>query len=81
MPEDPVWTYFDAQHQSILDRMKKSYQAAVAVVQRMSPVEFLGFSITDSVVQANETRTRCLLGSQGRFSHSLPHNRESALPH
>ena len=80
MPEDPVWTYFDAQHQSILDRMKKSYQAAVAVVQRMSPVEFLGFSITDSVVQANETRTRCLLRSPGCFSHSLPHNWECALP-
>jgi len=36
MPEDPVWTYFDAQHKSILDQMKKSYQATVAVVQRMS---------------------------------------------
>jgi exocyst complex component 2 len=37
MPEDPVWIYFDAQHKSILDQMRKSYQAAVAVVQRTSP--------------------------------------------
>jgi exocyst complex component 2 len=36
MPEDPVWTYFDAQHKFILDQMKKTYQAAVDVVQRMS---------------------------------------------
>lgn len=41
MPEDPVWTYFDAQHRFILDQMKKSYQTAVAVVQRMFPAEFL----------------------------------------
>jgi len=36
MPEDPVWTYFDAQHKFILDQMNKSYHAALAVVQRMS---------------------------------------------
>jgi len=34
MPEDPVWTYFDAQHKFILDQMNKSYHAALAVVQR-----------------------------------------------
>jgi exocyst complex component 2 len=37
MPEDPVWIYFDSQHKFILAQMRKSYQAAVAVVQRMSP--------------------------------------------
>ncbi|KAI0249742.1 exocyst complex component Sec5-domain-containing protein [Lactifluus subvellereus] len=31
MPEDPVWTYFDAQHKFILEQMKKTYQAAVDV--------------------------------------------------
>ncbi|THH19659.1 hypothetical protein EW146_g1566 [Bondarzewia mesenterica] len=31
--DDPVWTYFDAQHKFILDQMKKTYQAAVDVVQ------------------------------------------------
>ena len=36
MPEDPVWTYFDAQHKFILDKMKKTYQTAIDVVQRMS---------------------------------------------
>ena len=41
MPEDPVWTYFDAQHQFILDQMKKAYQAAVAVVKRMCLPEFI----------------------------------------
>ena len=80
MPEDPVWTYFDAQHKSILDQMKKSYQAAVVVVQRMFPVEFLDFSIANSVVQASGTRTRCLLRSPGRFARSLPHNWECASP-
>jgi exocyst complex component 2 len=35
MPEDPVWTYFDAQHKFILDQMKKAYQVALAVVKRM----------------------------------------------
>ncbi|KAH8993621.1 exocyst complex component Sec5-domain-containing protein [Lactarius hatsudake] len=30
MPEDPVWTYFDAQHKFILDQMKKAYQMALA---------------------------------------------------
>ncbi|KAI0305323.1 exocyst complex component Sec5-domain-containing protein [Multifurca ochricompacta] len=34
MPEDPVWTYFDAQHNFILDQMKKTYQIAVTTVQR-----------------------------------------------
>ncbi|KAF8273712.1 exocyst complex component Sec5-domain-containing protein [Lactarius quietus] len=29
MPEDPVWTYFDAQHKFILDQMKKAYQVAL----------------------------------------------------
>ncbi|KAI0284606.1 exocyst complex component Sec5-domain-containing protein [Russula aff. rugulosa BPL654] len=33
MPEDPVWIYFDSQHKFIIERMRKSYQAAVAVVQ------------------------------------------------
>ena len=35
MPEDPVWTYFDAQHKFILDQMKKAYQVALAAVKRM----------------------------------------------
>jgi exocyst complex component 2 len=43
MPEDPVWTYFDAQHKFILDRMKKSYQESVAVVQRKSPLDARNF--------------------------------------
>ncbi|KAH8997998.1 exocyst complex component Sec5-domain-containing protein [Lactarius akahatsu] len=30
MPEDPVWTYFDAQHKFILDQMQKAYQMALA---------------------------------------------------
>ncbi|KAH9171067.1 exocyst complex component Sec5-domain-containing protein [Lactarius sanguifluus] len=30
MPEDPVWTYFDAQHKFILDQMKRAYQMALA---------------------------------------------------
>lgn len=33
MPEDPVWIYFDSQHKFILEQMRKSYQAAVAVVK------------------------------------------------
>jgi hypothetical protein len=37
MPEDPVWIYFDSQHKCILEKMRKSYQAAVAVVKGMSP--------------------------------------------
>lgn len=40
MPEDPVWTFFDTQHKFILDQMKKSYLAAVAVVQRMFPLGY-----------------------------------------
>ena len=44
MPEDPVWTYFDAQHKFILDQMKKAYQVALAVVKRMC---LLGFSHLD----------------------------------
>lgn len=47
MPEDPVWTYFDAQHKFILDQMKKSYQEGVAVVQRKSPS---GFQIFPSLI-------------------------------
>lgn len=78
MPEDPVWTYFDAQHKSILDQMKKSYQAAVVVVQRMSFVYILGFSIADSDFQASDTRTRCLPRSPGRFGGPLPHNWDCA---
>ncbi|KAH9036875.1 exocyst complex component Sec5-domain-containing protein [Lactarius pseudohatsudake] len=35
MPEDPVWTYFDAQHKFILDQMQKAYQMALAAVKRM----------------------------------------------
>lgn len=31
-PDDPVWTYFDAQHRFILEQMKKMYQIAVGVV-------------------------------------------------
>ncbi|KAN0136858.1 Exocyst complex component Sec5 domain containing protein [Lactarius tabidus] len=34
MPEDPAWTYFDAQHKFILDQMKKAYQVALAAVKR-----------------------------------------------
>ena len=34
MPEDPVWTHFDAQHKFILDQMKKAYQVALAAVKR-----------------------------------------------
>jgi hypothetical protein len=41
MPEDPVWTYFDAQHASILNQMKMSYQIAVAVVKRMFPTDIV----------------------------------------
>jgi hypothetical protein len=43
MPEDPVWTYLDAQHKFILDQMKKTYKAAVDVVQRMSHLGFRFF--------------------------------------
>jgi exocyst complex component 2 len=40
MPEDPAWTYFDAQHKFILDQMKKAYQVALAAVKRMYLSEF-----------------------------------------
>ncbi len=53
MPEDPVWTYFDAQHKFILDQMKKAYQLALTVVECM----FLpAFGILTANCQLRETR-------------------------
>jgi hypothetical protein len=43
MPEDPVWIYFDSQHKFILEKMRKSYQAAVTVVRCMFPLVNLAF--------------------------------------
>lgn len=37
--EEPVWTYFDAQHKYILDQMKETYNAAVAVI-RGAPMSY-----------------------------------------
>jgi exocyst complex component 2 len=31
--EEPVWTYFDAQHKYILDQMRETYQTSVAAIQ------------------------------------------------
>ncbi|KAI0065245.1 hypothetical protein BV25DRAFT_1822396 [Artomyces pyxidatus] len=31
--DDPVWTYFDAQHRFILDQMRKTYQNTVSVIK------------------------------------------------
>lgn len=31
--EEPVWTYFDAQHRYILDQMKETYNTAIAVIK------------------------------------------------
>lgn len=33
--EEPVWTYFDAQHQYILTQMRETYDASVAVIQAL----------------------------------------------
>ncbi|KAF8480248.1 exocyst complex component Sec5-domain-containing protein [Russula ochroleuca] len=49
MPEDPVWTYFDAQHKFILDRMKKSYQESVAVVQRKRDIDVVPYRESGSL--------------------------------
>jgi exocyst complex component 2 len=48
MPEDPVWTYFDAQHRFIVDQMKKSYQTAVVIVQRMTST---GYWVSPSLIR------------------------------
>lgn len=31
--EEPVWTYFDAQHKYIINQMGDSYNSAVAVIK------------------------------------------------
>ncbi|KAI0030356.1 exocyst complex component Sec5-domain-containing protein [Vararia minispora EC-137] len=36
MPSDPVWTYFDAQHKFIVERMRKVYQLSIAGIQSTS---------------------------------------------
>jgi hypothetical protein len=33
MPSDPIWTYFDAQHKFILERMRKVFLNSLIVVK------------------------------------------------
>ncbi|KAH9077909.1 exocyst complex component Sec5-domain-containing protein [Lactarius deliciosus] len=49
MPEDPVWTYFDAQHKFILDQMKKAYQMALAAVKRKRDANTVPAQDSDSL--------------------------------
>ena len=39
--EEPVWSYFDAQHNYILAQMREAYDASVAVIQSMSLVNHI----------------------------------------
>ncbi|TFY51780.1 hypothetical protein EVG20_g10840, partial [Dentipellis fragilis] len=38
-PEDPVWTYFDAQHNFILGQMQKAFDKALAVIKGREETE------------------------------------------
>ncbi|KAH9019422.1 exocyst complex component Sec5-domain-containing protein [Lactarius hengduanensis] len=49
MPEDPVWTYFDAQHKFILDQMQKAYQMALAAVKRKRDANTVPAQDSDSL--------------------------------
>ncbi|TFY80240.1 hypothetical protein EWM64_g3773 [Hericium alpestre] len=48
-PEDPVWTYFDAQHNFILSQMKKAYQTAVGQVKEKRHAKAPSISGPESV--------------------------------
>ena len=40
--EEPVWTYFDAQHKSIVDQMKEAYAAGRSSVEGKIPSSDIG---------------------------------------
>lgn len=40
--DEPVWTYFDAQHKYILEQMRDTYDAAKSSIKGIPPCNLLG---------------------------------------
>ena len=70
--EEPVWTYFDAQHRYILDQMQEVFTSAVAVVKSDTAIVIMSKLLTHFPVQpCTKGRQRKLLRKMNsrRLSH------------
>ncbi|KIP09756.1 hypothetical protein PHLGIDRAFT_126060 [Phlebiopsis gigantea 11061_1 CR5-6] len=70
--EEPVWTYFDAQHKYILDQMQEAYASAIAVVKTVHERSTEEASAKDFLTKAIASQLRtCMHALESKQADSV----------